>query len=122
MSGQAAPTAVLYGIAACDSCRAARRWLDGHGVAYRFHDLRADGLDHAVLEGWLDAPGWERLINRRSRTWRELTAAKREGLDRAKAAALMLGQPLLIKRPVLMQGTAVHLGFSAADYARIFPT
>lgn len=122
MSGQAAPTAVLYGIAACDSCREARRWLDRHGVTYRFHDLRADGLDRSMLEDWLDALGWEQLINRRSRTWRELPPARREGLDRAKAAALILEQPLLIKRPLLIQRMAVHLGFSAEDYARLFPT
>ncbi|MFO7607468.1 MAG: hypothetical protein R6W72_14350, partial [Desulfurivibrionaceae bacterium] len=26
-----------------------RAWLDAHGVAYRFHDFRADGLDEKRL-------------------------------------------------------------------------
>ena len=31
-----------------DTVRKARRWLDDAGVAYRFHDLRSDGVDEAL--------------------------------------------------------------------------
>lgn len=111
---------VLYGIANCDSCRKARRWLDEQGVEYRFHDLRVDRLEVRVLEAWLDSLGWESLLNRRSRTWRELPPSRREGLDRQKAGDLLTEEPLLIKRPVLTLGNTVHAGFSTSDYARLF--
>ena len=45
----------LYGIPNCDTVKKARRWLDGAGVSYRFHDFRKDGLDPAKLQGWIDA-------------------------------------------------------------------
>ena len=118
MSEKGAGDAVLYGIANCDTCRKARRWLDEHDVTYRFHDLRAQGLEVHVLAGWLDALGWEQLLNRRSRTWRELPVAQRERLDQQKAGDLMAAEPLLIKRPILTRGATVHLGFSAAAKAQ----
>ena len=45
---------ILYGISNCDTVKKARRWLDEQGVAYRFHDVRKDGLDAARLQGWVD--------------------------------------------------------------------
>ena len=48
---------VLYGIKNCDTVRKARRWLDDHGVAYRFHDFRSDGLDDRRLARWTKQVG-----------------------------------------------------------------
>ena len=122
MSVNAAGDTVLYGIANCDTCRKARRWLDEHGVEYRFHDLRTEGLDRRVLEVWVDAVGWEQLLNRRSRTWRDLPASVRDGLHRRSASALLMAQPLLIKRPVLAGEGKVHTGFSPSAYTELFPS
>ena len=57
-------TLTLYGIPNCDTVKKARRWLDEQGVAHHFHDYRKDGLDAAQLQGWIDALGWEKLLNR----------------------------------------------------------
>ncbi len=110
----------LYGISNCDTVRKARRWLDEHGVAYRFHDLRKDGLDDVLLAGWIEQLGWETLLNRRSTTWRKLPAAAREHIDRGSASRLMLEQPSIIRRPVLARGKRLHVGFSADDYHAMF--
>lgn len=107
---------ILYGISNCDSCRKARRWLDGQGVAYRFHDLRVDGLPAERLDRWLAAVGWETLLNRRGRSWRELPAEQREDLDESRARALIQRYPLLVKRPVLEAGQRVLVGFDAERY------
>lgn len=37
-------TLTMYGIKNCDTIKKARRWLEDQGVAYHFHDYRADGL------------------------------------------------------------------------------
>ena len=110
--------AILYGIKNCDTVRKARRWLDAQGVDYRFHDLRADSLDPAELNRWVARVGWEALVNRRGTTWRQLPEAERADLDGDKAVALMLAHPTLIKRPVLVSGDDVAVGFSEADYTK----
>lgn len=115
---------VLYGISPknCDTIKKARKWLEAAGIDYRFHDVRADGLDEAALDGWLDTLGWEALLNTRGTTFRALPDDQKADLDRERARALMLAQPAMIKRPVLQLGDAFHLGFKAEQYQTLFHT
>ena len=110
----------LYGIPNCDTVRKARRWLDEHGVAYRFHDFRKDGLDASKLRRWVDELGWETLLNRTGTTWRAAPDALKAGVDAESAIAFMLQTPAAIKRPVLDIGERRVVGFSEARYQSTF--
>ncbi|MBT8085916.1 MAG: arsenate reductase [Woeseia sp.] len=112
--------AVVFGIKSCDSCRSAMNWLEEHGVSATFHDFRVNGHDVAMLERWIDAIGWQTLLNKRSLTWRRIPEADRSDLNAERALALMLENPTLIKRPVLSKGKTVVAGFSPDVYARLF--
>jgi arsenate reductase len=101
----------LYGIPNCDKCRAARKWFAASGADFRFHDLRADGIDLTTIERWLIAAGDAVLINRRSTTWRSLSVDKREGLDAAGNAQLLLENPTLLKRPLVEQNETLLVGY-----------
>nr|WP_153018676.1 ArsC family reductase [Marichromatium gracile] len=111
---------VLYGIANCDTVRKARAWLRARAIDHDFHDLRADGIDPERLDAWLEALGWEQLINRRSATWRQLPPEQRADLDTARARALVLDHPTLIRRPLIEHGAIIRVGFSATDYETWF--
>lgn len=113
-------TTTLYGLATCDTTRAARKWLDANGVTHTFHDVRSDGLTRGLVEGWVKQLGWEKVLNKASTTWRELPDADKDGLDARKAIALLLANPTLVKRPVLDRGGALSLGFKPAGYAALF--
>lgn len=102
----------LYGIKTCDTCRKALKWIDGEGMAHRFHDFRADGLNPVMVKAWIKALGWEAVLNRRSTTWREIPEKDRAAIDEKSAVALMLKHPTLIKRPVIEVGKAVLIGFT----------
>jgi Spx/MgsR family transcriptional regulator len=94
--------ATLSGIPNCDTVRQARAWLDGRGVDFAFHDLRREGVPPDRLQAWIDALGWERLLNRQGTTWRRLDDAPRASVvDRAAAAALVSTHPTVIRRPVI---------------------
>jgi arsenate reductase len=107
---------ILYGIRNCDTVRKARAWLDSRGLAYEFHDHKTAGIDEARLRAWAAELGWEKLLNRAGTTFRALPEADRQGLDEARAIALMLAQPSMIKRPVLDLGDRRLPGFSDALY------
>jgi arsenate reductase len=116
-----AASVTIYGIKACDTMKKARDWLGGHGVDYEFHDYKAQGVDRATLEVWARAVGWEVLLNRSGTTFRKLPDADRQDLTEAKAIALMLAQPSMIKRPVLETGAGAPLvGFKPDAYAARF--
>jgi arsenate reductase (glutaredoxin) len=115
--GGDAVAVAIYGIKACDTMRKARAWLDGHGVGYVFHDYKTQGIDRGVLEGWAKMVGWEVLLNRSGTTFRKVPEADRQGLTEAKAIALMMAQPSMIKRPVLEVGDGLIVGFKPEVYA-----
>jgi len=110
----------LYGIANCDTVKRARSWLGEQGVAFEFHDFKRAGVPAQALDRWLDAAGWERLLNRQGSTWRKLDEAQRVAVhDAASARALLLAAPSLIKRPVVQwHDGVISVGFDAADWAR----
>jgi arsenate reductase len=114
------PKVVLHGIKACDTMKKARDWLDQHGVAYVFHDYKVFGADAALLCGWVQKVGWEVLLNRAGTTFRALTDADKQGIDEAKAIALMAAHTSLIKRPVLSVGDRLLVGFKPEVYAAAF--
>ena len=114
-------TATIYGIKACDTMKKARDWLAAHSVAVAFHDYKAVGIDRAHLEAWAAKVGWETLLNRSGTTFRGLPDDRKQGLDQAKAVALMLEQPSMIKRPVLDLGDGrLLVGFKPDAYAAAF--
>jgi arsenate reductase len=117
----AAPKPVtIYGIKACDTMKKARAWLETHGVAYTFHDYKAQGVGRGALEHWASGVGWETLINRAGTTFRKLPERDKTDLDATKAIALMLAQPSMIKRPVLDIGGTLIVGFKPETYAMTF--
>ena len=110
----------LYGIRNCDTMKKAWTWLDDHGVAYDFHDYKNAGIDAAKLAEWAGQVGWETLLNRAGTTFKKLPDADKQGIDQAKAIALMQAQPSMIKRPVLEAGGKLLVGFKPEQYQATF--
>lgn len=111
----------LYGIKNCDTVKKARNWLDQNGIAYRFHDFRTDGLTPELLQHFTEHLDWNKLLNRSSTSWRQLSSKQQSDLTLEKAMHLMLTTPTLIKRPILDVGDQLILGFAKDDgYAANF--
>ena len=110
----------IYGIKSCDTMKKARAWLDGRGVAYRFHDYKTDGASKAKLKAWAAEVGWEVLLNRAGTTFRGLPETEKANLTETKALALMLALPSMIKRPVLEVGDRLIVGFKPDVYLTAF--
>lgn len=110
----------IYGIKNCDTMKKARAWLDGHGVAYAFHDYKTAGIDRTRLQAWCKQAGWETLLNRAGTTFRKLRDEDKQDLDERKAVSLMLAQPSMIKRPVLALGEKIVVGFDPKIYAGLW--
>ena len=106
----------LYGIKNCDTVKRARQWLDKNHIAYRFHDFRTDGLLPAQLNDFAARIDWNKLLNRSSASWRQLSQDQQSELTAEKAIALMLTNPTLIKRPVLDTGDKLIIGFNVDHY------
>lgn len=111
---------ILYGIPNCDTVKKARVWMDGHGLPYIFHDYKKLGADASKLAAWCDAKGWETILNRAGTTFKKLPEADKADLNQAKAIALMLAQPSMIKRPVAEYSGGYLIGFKLPEWEAAF--
>ena len=110
----------LFGIPNCDTVRKARKWLDDQGLTHEFVDLRADTPSVTKINEWLLAVVSERLINRRSTTFKQLSEGEKAALEGGDTVSVLQAQPTLIKRPVLEWDDKVSVGFKAEAYGRLF--
>ena len=111
-------TITLYGIANCDTVKKARGWLDGQGIAYAFHDYKPAGVDADKLARWVEAVGWEKVLNRSGTTFRKLADGDKTDLDAAKASTLLLAHPSAIKRPIVEFGDGgLLVGFDPVTWS-----
>lgn len=110
----------VYGIPNCDQIKKTRAWFTARGVTIDFYDYKRTPPTRAMLESWSRQVDWTRLLNRQGTTWRKLAPAVQAGIQDAQSAiALMVEQPSLIRRPVVVVGTTVHVGYDADAFERL---
>lgn len=100
----------LFGLKTCDTCRKALKSLP----AAEFMDVRAKAVPQDVMQRAFECFG-ENLVNKRSTTWR--------GLDESERARppldLLADHPSLMKRPLIVTGNEMHLGWTADTRAAL---
>ena len=119
----------LYGINNCDTVKKARKFLEQHAVEYTFHDFRKDGLTSAGVSNWLTTLGSDKLINKRSRTWKILDEKQQLSFEQAGANKIavttVIDNPTVMKRPILEickgKGKPKYVvGFDQKEYLALF--
>ncbi|NIJ51960.1 arsenate reductase [Dyadobacter arcticus] len=113
----------VYGIPNCDTIKKARTWLDNHSIAYTFYDYRKEALPAATVKKWFKVFPWDKVVNKASTTWKELSDEERAAVvDEKSAAKLIVQHTTVVKRPVIedASGKAVTLGFSEKMYEEKF--
>ena len=98
-------TITIYGIKNCDSVKKARKLLEAEAIPYSFHDFRVDGLTSKLVETFLAKLPPEKLLNKRSTTWKQLNEAQQAQATNT-LATLLCEHPTLIKRPVIQNAGA----------------
>ena len=109
----------LYGLKNCDTCRKALKWLVGRGVPVEFVDVREGKISRSDIERFITRAGWEKALNRKSTTWRELSDDEKSDIGAAKAITLIAAHPTLLKRPVIEVGDETLIGFDDSVRARM---
>ena len=111
----------IYGIPNCDTVKKARAWMTANEAGCQYHDFKKEGVPADRLDAWIQAVGWDKLVNRKGTTWRKLDAQVQDTVkDGGSAKALMLAHPSVIKRPVVEWKDHTTVGFDADDFYRSF--
>ncbi len=111
---------IVYGIPNCNTVKKARTWLDENKFTPEFYDFKKKGITAEKLGEWCAVFGWERVLNKKGTTWKNLSAEEKEGVtDQESAILILLKYTSAIKRPIVeVNGKAVLISFEEADYIR----
>ena len=110
----------IYGIPNCDSVKKARKWLETKNIEYDFVDVRENTPDASHISHWVTALGAEKMVNKRSTTWKNMSEGERLEAQTGDTVSVLLANPTLIKRPVLEHNEVLDVGFKADAYAAHF--
>ena len=102
----------------CTSCRKARGLLESRGVELELRDLGKERLSVEELDALIGDRDYRTFLNSRNELYRQRKMG-RNPPTRADALRLMAAEPNLIRRPVVIRGKALVLGFDEEALEKI---
>jgi len=102
----------------CTTCRKARKYMERRGFQLYFRDLAKQRLSPAELEKLIGDRDYTEFLNRRNELFRKKKMAENPP-TRKEAIRLMAREPNLIRRPVIVAGGRVVVGFDEEGIAKL---
>lgn len=104
----------------CGTCKKAQKWLDEKGIEYDYRDIKEDNPSLDELKRWYAQSGLElkRFFNTSGQLYKSMALKDKLPLmsDEEKLS-LLSGDGMLVKRPILIDGDTVLVGFKESDWA-----
>ncbi len=120
----AQPSPLVLAYAACSTCKNALKWLEARGIRARVRPIVDEPPTVEELHAWIDASGLSvrRWLNTSGQSYRALGKAKVDAATDAQIVAWLAADGKLVKRPVLVLGKRVAVGFKPEAYEALFST
>lgn len=121
LAAMAKPTVLSY--AGCGTCRKALSFLASRGVDVHIRPIVDEPPTEAELESWIPRSGKpaRKWLNTSGQSYRALDKAAVAGASDADLVSWLARDGKLVKRPVVVTGERVLVGFDEAAYAEAFP-
>jgi Spx/MgsR family transcriptional regulator len=111
----------VYGISNCDTVKKALAWLKENDIAFEFHDFKKEGITTDKLKEWLKISFLEKIVNKKSIAFKNLTPEEKLRTDnKSDAIKLMQSNTNLIKRPVIEIAGTILNGFHIDEFQKAF--
>lgn len=104
----------------CSTCKKAQAWLDTHGLSYQVRDIKTQNPSEEELRRWHSESGLplKRFFNTSGQQYRGLELKdKLPQMTEDQQLALLATDGMLVKRPILLTGSKVLVGFKEAEWA-----
>jgi arsenate reductase (glutaredoxin) len=102
----------------CTTCRKARSYMEKRGFGMEFRDLGKERLTPEELEKLIGDRDHTQFLNTRNELYRRKNM-KENPPSRKEAIQMMSTGPNLIRRPVIVAGDRIVLGFDKKGIARL---
>jgi arsenate reductase (glutaredoxin) len=107
--------------AGCSTCRKARAWLESHGTKVVERPIVEQPPTKAELAAWVPASGLplRKWLNTSGQSYRALGRERVAAMSDAQLIDALSKDGKLVKRPVLVDGKRVLVGFDPKAYAEL---
>jgi Spx/MgsR family transcriptional regulator len=102
----------------CTTCRKARAYMEKRGFDLHFRNLDKERLTADELEKLIGDRDHKDFLNTRNELYRQKNMIEHPP-SRAEAIRMMVGEPNLIRRPVIVAGGRIVLGFNQEKIDRL---
>ena len=105
----------------CSTCKKAKAWLDARGVAYEDRHIVESNPTADELRAWHEASGLplKRFFNTSGMLYREMELSKKlPSMSEQEMYDLLAANGMLVKRPLLINGETVLVGFREAEWEK----
>ncbi|MGX8710022.1 MAG: arsenate reductase family protein [bacterium] len=103
----------------CTTCQKAKRWLQENGVAYEERNIKEQNPTVEELKEWHRKSGLElkKFFNTSGLLYKSLGLSKKlPSMSEEEQFALLATDGMLVKRPILVDGGTVLVGFREAQW------
>lgn len=108
---------------ACSTCKKAKKWLDGHGIAYTDRHIKEQNPSYEELKQWLESSGLpvKKFFNTSGLQYRALELKdKLPSMSLEEQLQLLSSDGMLVKRPLVVTDDGTVLtGFREGDWADV---
>lgn len=104
----------------CSTCQKAKKWLDEHNIQYTERHLAEENPSYDELEDWYKKSGLplKRFFNTSGLVYRDMQLKdKLPSMSEEEQLKLLSGNGMLVKRPLVVDGETVLVGFKEAEWA-----
>ena len=102
----------------CTTCRKAKEYLEKLGAELELRSLDSDSLSESELDKLIGARDYKLFLNHRNELYREENM-KENPPPRAEAIKFMAKVPNLIRRPVVIRGNQIVLGYDEEAFKKL---
>lgn len=115
-------TTLVLSYAQCGTCKKALKWLDARGVAYTLRPIVDEPPTKKELAGWIKASGKpvRKWLNTSGQSYRAIGKEAIDGMTDAQIVDALAEDGKLVKRPVVVVGEQVLVGFDEGAYDAAF--
>lgn len=107
----------MYGIPNCGTVKKALDYFKAKNIKIEFHNYKTDGISEEKLQEWFSNLDFNKVVNKKSSTYRTLSDAQKEALNAPETAIPILQEfTSIIKRPLVESSNLYLVGFSEEDY------
>ena len=108
--------------AGCGTCKKALAWLRAHDIEVELRPIVEEPPKPAELARWIPGSGLpiRRWLNTSGLSYRALGKAKIDAMSDAEIGKRLAADGKLVRRPVMVAGDRVLVGFDEKAYAAAF--